>query len=159
MSGTGVSKVSIMQSHGLRPHTNTRIRVHPFRTTQPLSPNRLEAGLSNRHDVNYRLTTATAKPPCHPLDAYATFQISLCLYTILEYTLSFLIFFLSLLFFPLLLSTVNFLDSEIEGTEITAGDVQVDLYRVIRVLRVCLIPRTCGNIVRVGDNWVWLLFV
>lgn len=96
VSGTGVSKVSIMQSHGLRPHTNARIRVHPFRTTQPHPPNRLEAGLSNRHDVNYRLTTATAKPPCHPLDAYATFQISLCLYTILEYTLSFLIFFLSL---------------------------------------------------------------
>lgn len=52
---------------------------------------------------------------------------------------------------------MNFLDSGVEGTEITAGDVQVDLYRVIRALRVCLIrvPRTCGNIVR-GSNWVWL---
>lgn len=138
-----------MQSHGLQPHTDARIS---FRITNPLP---LEAGLSNRHDVNYRLTTA--KPPCHPLDAYATFQISLCL-CILRY---YLFQFSSFLFFPPPPpSTVNFLDSRKNktGVGITAGDVQVDLYRVISVLRVCLIrrSRTCGNIARVGNNWVWL---
>lgn len=65
-SGTGVSKISIMQSHGLQPQPNgnARIRVHPSwpvpRATS-IRITRLDAGLSNRPDVNYRLTA----PPNH----------------------------------------------------------------------------------------------
>lgn len=65
-SGTGVSKISIMQSHGLQPQPNgnARIRVHPSwpvlcATSKRIT--RLDAGLSNRPDVNYRLTA----PPNH----------------------------------------------------------------------------------------------
>ena len=65
-SGTGVSKISIMQSHGLQPQPNgnARIRVHPpwpVLCATSIRITRLDAGLSNRPDVNYRLTA----PPNH----------------------------------------------------------------------------------------------
>ena len=55
-----------MQSHGLQPQPNgnARIRVHPswpVLCATSIRITRLDAGLSNRPDVNYRLTA----PPNH----------------------------------------------------------------------------------------------